>query len=236
MQRGTANCTTLKEELVHLDSALQANGYSAKEVRRALHTFRRPTQQSTEERLGTAFLPYFRGITDMIGKLLSKQRIRIIYKPTHQIKNLLRSVKDPRDALSSAGVYRVPCSCGSVYIGTTLRSVSTRINEHKRNCRLGQTEKSAIAEHAESSGEHRINFEGTEVLSTTVHYHTRLHREAIEIFKHRANFNRKEEGLKINGTWFPVLRETSVKPYRRIAANQEASSSPPSSQPSQLSN
>lgn len=39
----------VKDELKHLGSALQANGYSAKEVRRALHPNKKPTQQSTEE-------------------------------------------------------------------------------------------------------------------------------------------------------------------------------------------
>jgi len=45
-----------------------------------------------------------------------------------------------------------------VYIGTTKRSVNTRIAEHKKSCRLGQTEKSAVAEHALSRG-HDIRFE-----------------------------------------------------------------------------
>jgi len=46
---------------------------------------------------------------------------------------------------SASGVYRIPCSCGSVYVGTSKGSVNTRIVEHKRSCRLGQTKKSAVA-------------------------------------------------------------------------------------------
>ncbi|XP_030754214.1 uncharacterized protein LOC115881004 [Sitophilus oryzae] len=82
------------------------------------------------------------------------------------------------------GIYRIPCSCGSVYIGTTKRSVGTRLTEHKRNCRLGQTEKSAVAEHAPRDGDYKIQFEDTQVITTTSGYHPRLVREAVEIHKH----------------------------------------------------
>ena len=99
----------------------------------------------------------------------------------------------------------------SVYIGQTKRSVNTRLSEHKRHCRLGQTEKSAVAEHALLPG-HDITFNKTEVLSTTKHFHSRLHMEAIEIHKHRKNiFNRKEEMSRLNKTWHLALQNTIEK-------------------------
>ena len=36
--------------------------------------------------------------------------------------------------LSSGVVYQVPCSCGKVYIGETIRRLETRIKEHKDAC------------------------------------------------------------------------------------------------------
>ncbi|KAJ4438860.1 hypothetical protein ANN_14813 [Periplaneta americana] len=114
--------------------------------------------------------------------------------------------------LSSTGVYRIPCSCRAVYIGTTQQSFKTRISEHRRNCRLGHVGKSAVAEHAYLEGEHNIRFEDTNTLSDTPHLYARLHREAIEIYKHKNNFNRKEEGLKVNKAWYPALRKTNIKP------------------------
>ncbi|KAJ4425635.1 hypothetical protein ANN_27831 [Periplaneta americana] len=117
------------------------------------------------------------------------------------------------------GVYRIPCSCGSVYIGTTQRSFKTRISEHRRNCCLGHVDKSAAAEHAYLEGEHKIRFEDTDTLSDTTHFYARLHREAIEIYKHKNNFNRKEEGLKVNKAWYPALRKTNIKPARVAQSN-----------------
>ncbi|KAJ4451055.1 hypothetical protein ANN_02492 [Periplaneta americana] len=113
----------------------------------------------------------------------------------------------------------IPCSCGAVYIGTTQRSFKTRISEHRRNCRLGYIDKSAVAEHAYLEGEHKIRFEDADTLSDTPHFYARLHREAIEIYKHKNNFNRKEEGLKVNKAWYPALRKTNIKPARVAQLN-----------------
>lgn len=198
----------LPEELQHLEKALQANGYKPDEVRRALHPKRKTADRDHTQDLthGTVFLPYVKKVTDRIGRLLTRHGVRTIFKPTQQLRNILRSAKDPQDRMSLAGVYRIPCSCGSVYIGTTGRSFNTRITEHKRNCRLGQTEKSAVADHALSGRGHDIRFEATDILSTTTHYYSRLQMEAIEIYKHKNNFNRKEEGEKLNKAWYPALR------------------------------
>ncbi|GJQ80161.1 hypothetical protein Trydic_g23739 [Trypoxylus dichotomus] len=157
---------------------------------------------------GIAYLPYIKSVMNRIGRTLERHNIKTIYTPTQQLRHKLHSVKDPRDLLTSTGVYRIPCSCGLVYIGTTKRSINTRLKEHKRNCRLGQTEKSVVAEHALQDGDHNFNF--AEVLSTVLHYHTWLQREAIEIYKHPGNFNKKEENPAINKIWYLILRNTPV--------------------------
>lgn len=204
----------LEQELEHLGAALQANGYSAGEVLRA----RRPRRSgrsdaAVEQRLvGTAFLPYVRSVTDRIGRLLERHGVRAVFLPTQKIQQCLRPVKDARDPLSSCGVYRVPCSCGKVYIGTTKRSVRTRLKEHMRHCRLGQSEKSAIAEHASLNADHSIQFGDTQILSSTRRYFARLNREAIEIFKHGdGSINKREECMSLSRCWWPALRGAVIK-------------------------
>ena len=68
------------------------------------------------------------------------------------------------------GFYRIPCSCGDVYIGTTKRSVNTRIKEHERHCRLRDTERSAVAQHIVMNPDHRIGFDDAQLLCNTQHY------------------------------------------------------------------
>ena len=52
------------------------------------------------------------------------------------------------DSRSQAGVYRIPCSCGKVYIGETGRDLTTRLKEHKAHGRKGEYDKSAIVKHS----------------------------------------------------------------------------------------
>ena len=206
----------LEEELKHLETALENNGYAPQEIKRALRPRAMNKPKNTEESIPKvrAFLPYIKNVTDRIGKLLERHDVKPIYKPTKTIGQSLRSAKDLRNPLTNPGVYRIPCSCGAVYIGTTKRSINTRLTEHKRNCRHGHTDKSAVAEHTLTQDEHTILFEKTQVLDKTPNYYTRMYREAIEIQKHPENFNRKEEGLKLSKTWFQVLKNTKPLPLQ----------------------
>lgn len=133
--------------------------------------------------------------------------MKTIFKPTRKIQEVLRSAKDKRDPLATPGVYRIPCSYGKVYIGTTKRSIGTTVKEHKASCRLGQTTKSAVAEHTLLQKDHEIKFEDSKVLARIKNYYPRMYREAIEIHKHVNNLNRTEETMKINKICLPVLRK-----------------------------
>jgi hypothetical protein len=206
----------LPKELNHLERALQGNGYTRTEIRQATKP---KTSQSMESEKpgyeGRVFLPYVQHVTDRIGKILRKHKIDTVYKPTKTLSQHLRSVKDPRDPLSTPGVYRIPCSCGSVYVGMTKRSVNTRLSEHKRSCRLGQVEKSAVAEHTLEQEGHRIRFEDTQVIARESKYYPRIYREAIEIHKHSDNFNKKDETLNLSKTWIPALNRTNILPAKQ---------------------
>jgi len=60
-------------------------------------------------------------ITDRIGRILNKHNIRTIFKSPKKIGQILRNPKDQKSPFSSAGVYKIPCSCGQIYIGETGR-------------------------------------------------------------------------------------------------------------------
>ena len=67
-------------------------------------------------------------------------------KPSQKITVVLRSTKDPKDPLRSHGGYKVSCSCGKFYIGTAKQSINTKVKEHRKNCQIGETDRSAITE------------------------------------------------------------------------------------------
>lgn len=175
----------LRNEMNHLEIALRSNGYLAGEIRSVTRPSKNRQPVMLEQDVNRrAFLPFVKGVTDRLARLLRKHHVRTFFRPTKNIQQHLGSAKDARDPLASGGVYRIPCSCGRVYIGTTKRSAATRIKEHRCCCRLLQPEKSAMAEHILANSSHEMIFEHTKILSSSLYYMTRLHREAIEIFKH----------------------------------------------------
>ena len=232
-ERATRICEPeeLNTELTHLYAAFRANGYSEQEIRRSIKSKDpRHVDDKQSQTLATAYLPFISGVTDRIGRILRKEKVKTVFKPTRKIQECLRSAKDKKDPLSASGVYRIPCTCGSVYIGTTKRFINTRIKEHKANCRLGQTDKSAVAEHTLRT-DHRIKFEETQVLATTSAYYSRLYREAIEIEKHTNNFNKKEEAMKINKTWIPIIRNANIAPFTKKSDDNRSQSELPTKAP-----
>ena len=104
----------------------------------------RATDQETPKT--TICIPHIVGLSEDIRRITS---IRTTFRTQGTLRQTLTRVKDELpDTLKANVVYRVPCSCGKVYIGETKRALGTRIKEHQSACRLQQTEKSAIAEHA----------------------------------------------------------------------------------------
>lgn len=70
-----------------------------------------PALERTEQEIPKrrAFLSYIKNVTDHIGKILGRYDVETIYKPTETIQQCLRSAK------TEGTLYRIPCTCGSVY-------------------------------------------------------------------------------------------------------------------------
>jgi hypothetical protein len=101
------------------------------------------------------------------------------------------------------GVYIIPCSCGTPYIGETGRSINQRISEHAADLKHMRTKSSALAEHVEKTN-HHVCIEEASVIARVSQFHHRKFREALEIEKRPNNLNR-EDGWKISSCWVPAL-------------------------------
>jgi len=129
-------------------------------------------------------LPYIKGTTSKITKILNKQNINVAFTPSNTIRQLFNSVKDPINPNLQKGVYVIPCSCGKEYIGEIGRSLNIRIKEHTADLRRERTSKSALVEHVHSSS-HYICMEKAKLVRKEYHYLKRKIKEAIEIKKGR---------------------------------------------------
>ena len=117
----------------------------------------------------------------------------------------LTKVKDQDPLEKRSGVvYQIPCSCGNVYIGEMKRALETRIKEHRAATRQGETEKSAIAEHAWGQ-QHPILWEETSVLDQAKNNTTLLIKEALHILLTDLELINRDEGVTIPECWQPVL-------------------------------
>ena len=106
------------------------------------------------------------------------------------------------------GVYLIPCSCGTPYIGEIGRLINKRICEHVTEIKHGKTRSSDLAEHAEKS-RHHICIEEVYVIAKVSHFHHRKFREALEIEKRPSNLNRYD-GWNISRSRVSILSSSFV--------------------------
>jgi hypothetical protein len=113
----------IKEEVDHLTKVFKNIGYKYRDIKRVINKNdrRTPTQNDQTSNI-KSFLPYIRGVTDKISKVLRRKEIMTAFKPLITIRQRMKSVKDPIDHQQGKGIYKVSCSCGKCYIGETGRS------------------------------------------------------------------------------------------------------------------
>ena len=134
------NSSSLKEEKEHLEGVLQANGYHKQEAPILLNR-RRQTNGSEDECKHKLFIPYIKGLSEMIDKSCRKKGIQTIFSKqrTRQQRTVLFNPKQPQPPMDIKGVvYLIPCSeCSAVYIGKTGRTLKLRFAEHKQAVTMG---------------------------------------------------------------------------------------------------
>ena len=177
--------------------------------------------EEEQEKGPLVVIPYVAGMSEDIRRVCRKFNIRVVFKSGRTLRSMLTKVKDtlPLGKQSNV-VYRIPCSCGQVYIGETKRRLETRLKEHRDACERGMMEKSAVAEHAWEH-HHPIHWEETTVLD-----HGRgqelLVKEAlhIQMTPVEERFNR-DGGLEVPGCWTAVMRKQGGRsnPHRPLTSN-----------------
>ncbi|KAK3735298.1 hypothetical protein QZH41_000232 [Actinostola sp. cb2023] len=156
------------EENIHICKSLSENGYPRQFIKK-FSTLPKRNRESTvdDEFKGFAILPYVKGTTEKISRVLSRHKIRTCVKPHKTLREILSRPKDPVISEKQTGVvYTIPCGeCDTSYIGETGRALGTRIKEHQASVRLNHPEKSALAEHAHTSG-HAIDWNNIKIKSS----------------------------------------------------------------------
>ena len=148
-----------------------------------------------------ASLPYIKGVSEKLSRVLKKHDIRASFRPMHTLRKALVHPKDKPEKIDTMGVvYDIPCKdCDSHYIGETERKFSVRKKEHEAAIRLNQPDKSAIAEHALTE-KHSIDFDNYKFIDTQHSFWPRKFSESMAIRKaktEQSNLMNRDEGIHI---------------------------------------
>ena len=172
-----------KRELNYVHAALESNGYPSKFIKNIpdIHVKRSRSSttnvspgelvgmffkmvEPTESRKSFASLPYIKGVTEPLTRVLKKHDVTVVNKPFTTLQQQFPAPKfRPSMESQTNVVYKIPCTnCSWCYIGETGRAFNTRIKEHLRNTKTA-AKGSRIANHAWSNN-HAIDFENASII------------------------------------------------------------------------
>ena len=196
---------SLATERAVLKQAFQECGYPDWAIRSGKAPSTHP-ESKDEEWKGYVSIPYIKGTSEPIGRILRSVGIQTAMKPTNTLKQALVKPKDRDPFEEQAGVvYEISCKdCSAKYIGQTGRHLRERLKEHKRATERGNDLESGVAEHVANTG-HHIDWSAN-VLDKDLNQRRRLVREAISIRKNKPSMNR-EQGFELSRAYNKVIQE-----------------------------
>ena len=132
---------------------LQANGYTKRFIESSYATQPAPRKpdERPEPRKGFATIPYVKGVSERIKKILSKANITTAFKPVRTLGTVFKKPEDRPPLVACKGiVYKVDCkSCDFTYVDKSKRSWNSRGPEH--NPGTSSSNDSFIKQHAEAT-------------------------------------------------------------------------------------
>ena len=162
---------------------------------------KRSPQQSSATALDAmknlCILPYIKGTTEPIKRILSNCGIKVALEPYQTIASLFPKPKDPVPKYQTRGAtYSVPCQdCDKSYIRETKRKFASRLKEHQKAVEYKQLQKSALTKHCLRFG-HSISWETSKILRINVNWRSRrlLKSWEINIYKNLLN---QDDGIHV---------------------------------------
>ena len=196
---------SLTDENKYLDNVFNKNNYNRDFIRHNTYRNSEPNATNTNATpVTTATIPYIKGTSETIARILQPYNIRVAHKPIITLRQLLTNVKDKDEPSDRRGaVYKIKCcDCQATYIGETGRNLNVRLTEHKRATRNGDIN-NHIAEHHLKTN-HRIDWDSAECVTYSTDYYQRITLES----------------------WFTNLEQTPLNrcqqlpaPYKRLIAD-----------------
>ena len=162
---------SLTGESKYLDNVFSKNNYNPDFVKRNVYKNNEPNTTNAKP-VTTATIPYIKGTSETIARILQPYNIRVAHKPITTLRQLLTNVKNKDEPNDRQGaVYKIKCcDCQASYNGETGRNLNIRLTEHKRATKNGDVNN---PEHHLYTN-HRIDWDSAECVTYSTDYYKRL--------------------------------------------------------------
>ena len=184
---------SLQDETDYLNNVFSKNNYNTDFVRRNTHSNTDSNTQTNSGPVTTATIPYIRGTSETIARVLQPYNIHVAHKPITTLRRLLTNVKDkdkPEDR--QGAVYKIKCcDCQASYIGETGRNLSTRLTQHKRATKNGDVN-NHIAEHHLKT-KRQTDWDSATCITYSTDYYQRLTLESWFTNSEQMPLNRSQQ-------------------------------------------
>ena len=148
-------------------------------------------------------VPYIKGIGEKFKKICNKQGIRVHFKGTNTVKQLLMAPKDKDPKLTKSGIiYRYQCpniNCTEQYIGESGRSLGERYREYLKA-------PSPIHLHTSTTG-HPVSPDCFTIVEREAQGLTRNIKDAMYIKVNDSSLNRNLRKFLLPQVWDQVLKD-----------------------------
>lgn len=151
-------------------------------------------------------VPYHNRITKKLNNVFKNNNVHLAsYNPKTSAK-FFGKVKDkvPVNNQSSV-VYKLDCSCNKSYIGQTKQYLKSRIDQHKRDIRNGNSN-TGLSEHVFETG-HSIDWKNVKIIDREDNDHKRRFLEMAHIINDRNLLNKQTDYDDFKNVYNHVLKK-----------------------------
>ncbi|XP_075157813.1 uncharacterized protein LOC142231078 [Haematobia irritans] len=145
--------------------------------------------------------------TTMLKEIVEDQQTTFAHKPNKTLSTIFTQTKTKIEKTQQSNVvYEIKCigndeqPCNKYYVGTTKRSLATRVTEHEADIRKGR-HTTALAQHCIELG-HKADFESVKILDKERKENKRYTLESLRIQQRvQCAINRKEDKDNTNAAY-----------------------------------
>ena len=219
LARATKICSKkyLRAEIQYLTDIFCENGHDRKQLQKIINNFEKKSHStnnnnnSNTNKKKTITFPWIPKIGPKIKKEIQKFGFRVAFK---RVLFLCKN-KDKLIPNSYPGVYRLKCSCGSVYNGETKKKIISRSRKHQQESIKGNWSSYGATEHTEECHAHSdwLHLKNPSMKNK---YYDRKVRESLEIdmavvkYGQDKVLNRDNGNFVKTNAWKPLFRKMKI--------------------------